>query len=134
VERLPKVNLTENQFQLLRDYLQLLETIDEGLVWIVSHFLQGQNSNSVQKILKDVIHAFHEIHFAHLTVSEFLKEDQKALEAVVGFQILEDHMEDFLENENVLSEQERILEYVLYPAFVRWLREIQNTFKPYIVH
>lgn len=128
------MNLTENQFQLLRDYLQLLETIDEGLVWIVSHFLQGQNSNSVQKILKDVIHAFHEIHFAHLTVSEFLKEDQKALEAVGGFQILEDHMEDFLENENVLSEQERILEYVLYPAFVRWLREIQNTFKPYIVH
>lgn len=131
---MPKVNLTENQFQLLRDYLQLLETIDEGLVWIVSHFLQGQNSNSVQKILKDVIHAFHEIHFAHLTVSEFLKEDQKALEAVVSFQILEDHMKDFLENENVLSEQERILEYVLYPAFVRWLREIQNTFKPYIVH
>lgn len=128
------MNLTENQFQLLRDYLQLLETIDEGLVWIVSHFLQGQNSNSVQKILKDVIHAFHEIHFAHLTVSEFLKEDQKALEAVVSFQILEDHMKDFLENENVLSEQERILEYVLYPAFVRWLREIQNTFKPYIVH
>ncbi|MEK4883570.1 hypothetical protein NST12_02145 [Bacillus sp. FSL W8-1127] len=131
---MPKVNLTENQFQLLRDYLQLLETIDEGLVWIVSHFLQGQNSNSVQKILKDVIHAFHEIHFAHLTVSEFLKEDQKALEAVVSFQILEDHMKDFLKNENVLSEQERILEYVLYPAFVRWLREIQNTFKPYIVH
>lgn len=128
------MNLTENQFQLLRDYLQLLETIDEGLVWIVSHFLQGQNSNSVQKILKDVIHAFHEIHFAHLTVSEFLKEDQKALEAVVSFQILEDHMKDFLKNENVLSEQERILEYVLYPAFVRWLREIQNTFKPYIVH
>lgn len=131
---MPKVNLTENQFQLLRDYLQLLETIDEGLVWIVSHFLQGQNSNSVQKILKDVIHAFHEIHFANLTVSEFLKEDQKALEAVAGFQILEDHMKDFLENENVLSEQERIMEYVLYPAFVRWLREIQNTFKPYIVH
>ncbi|WP_270583270.1 hypothetical protein [Bacillus smithii] len=67
MERLPKVNLTENQFQLLRDYLQLLETIDEGFFWIVSHFLQGQNSNSVQKILKDVIHAFHEIHFANLT-------------------------------------------------------------------
>ncbi|MEK4873509.1 hypothetical protein N1I87_01995 [Bacillus sp. FSL W8-0102] len=74
---MPKVNLTENQFQLLRDYLQLLETIDEGLVWIVSHFLQGQNSNSVQKILKDVIHAFHEIHFANLTVSEFLTDFRK---------------------------------------------------------
>lgn len=81
-----------------------------------------------------MIHAFHEIHFANLTVSEFLKEDQKALEAVADFQILEDHMKDFLENENVLSEQERIMEYVLYPAFVRWLREIQNTFKPFIVH
>ncbi|MBE3568881.1 MAG: hypothetical protein IMW92_01795 [Bacillales bacterium] len=131
---MPKVYLTENQFQLLRDYLQLLETIDEGLVWIISGFLQGRNPGSVQTMLKDVIHAFHEIHFANKTISEFLQEDQKALEAVSGFQTLEDHMKALIENEHAASEQERMMEYVLYPAFVCWLREIQNTFKSYIVH
>jgi hypothetical protein len=134
VERLPKVYLTENQFQLLRDYLQLLETIEEGLVWMISSFLQGQNPASIQNMLKDVIHAFHEIHFANKIISEFLQEDQRALEAVAGFQTLEDDMKALIEYGHVASEQERIIEYELYPAFVNWFREIQNTLKPYMVH
>lgn len=133
-EYFPKVYLTESQFQLLRDYIQLLETIEEGLVWVISGFLRGQHSEWVQKMLKGVIHAFREIHFANKTISEFLQEDQRALEAIVGFQTVEEHMKAVVENEHIASEQERILEYVLYPAFLSWVQEIQNTLNPYVVH
>ncbi|OKP85816.1 hypothetical protein A3844_15800 [Paenibacillus helianthi] len=134
------VTITENiktdynlifSLQLMRNLLDICESIDEGFDFIVTN-ITDKNYNEAAVVMQDIVDAHTTINLQIDTFSMFLSKNNlhsvgiqfkdSLLEAVVHFN---NDSWDLLNNQ--ISQQ-------TVPDFLLWKNELQNTFSPYLNH
>lgn len=121
----------EKQQQVMKHALELVETIQEGIIHIKNELISGKFSETMN-LFEDVVLAFTSVESAINQLDEDVKTDQlveatekvkKAIELVV----------DQYEIGNRTSMQE-IMQFTLGPSVKQWRTEMENNFHPYILN
>ncbi|MBM7704482.1 hypothetical protein [Metabacillus iocasae] len=130
-ERMPTLEI--NQFELLKSYYDLLQTIQEGLLYVEASF-DDENKTEGDRVLGDVLEALSQLEktneqllqeFAeNRSFTKFIEQYQPVLNAVLQ---LEGHMND-------MYEKQRIINGDILPLFEKWKTRMEQQIQPYITH
>jgi hypothetical protein len=125
------VTFTNDQYQCIFDYNNLLNSIEEGFSYVVESFTNLSMAEG-ERVFKDILASFFLVDSLHGTLQIIFTEDIKFIEAMMKFdQVIltldgeaaifptVDLYRDFVKNH-------------LFPAYLAWKEMIQYQLQPYI--
>lgn len=125
------LTLTEEQYLFLKEYSDLLYTIDEAFDYIVKSFSDLSKTEG-ERLLGDIFQAFPQVASAHEQLSQLVQDNQPMLKAIADISTVADQAELLIQNFDDLPVRQEIISKKLYPAFVEWHKNIQQELNPYI--
>ncbi|WP_282141030.1 hypothetical protein [Cytobacillus oceanisediminis] len=125
------LTLTEEQYLFLKEYSDLLYTIDEAFDYIVKSFSDFSKTEG-ERLLGDIFQAFPQVASAHEQLSGLVQDNQPMLKAIADISTVADQAELLIQNFDDLPVRQEIISKKLYPAFAEWHNSIQQELNPYI--
>ncbi|MEK3857143.1 hypothetical protein [Cytobacillus sp. FSL H8-0458] len=125
------LTLTEEQYLFLKEYSDLLYTIDEAFDYIVKSFSDFSKTEG-ERLLDDIFQAFPQVAAAHEQLSQLVQDNQPMLKAIADISTVADQAELLIQNFEDLPVRQEIISKKLYPAFAEWHKNIQQELNPYI--
>ncbi|WP_286148091.1 hypothetical protein [Paenibacillus sp. FSL R5-0490] len=125
------MTLTEDQYLFLKEYSDLLYTIDEAFDYIVKSFSDFSKTEG-ERLLGDIFQAFPKVASAHEQLSQLVRDNQPMLKAIADISTVADQAELLIQNFDDLPVRQEIISKKLYPAFTQWHNNIQQELNPYI--
>lgn len=125
------LTLTEEQYLFLKEYSDLLYTIDEAFDYIVKSFSDFSKTEGEQ-LLGDIFQAFPQVASVHEQLSQLVQDNQPMLKAIADISTVADQAELLIQNFDDLPVRQEIVSKKLYPAFTQWHKNIQQELNPYI--
>ncbi|KAF0818987.1 MULTISPECIES: hypothetical protein [Cytobacillus] len=125
------LTLTEEQYVFIKEYSDLLFTIDEAFDYIVKSFSDFSKTEG-ERLLGDIFQAFPQVASAHEQLSQFVQGNESFLKTIADISAVADHAEQFIQNFDDLPVRQEIISKKLYPAFAEWHENIQQELNPYI--
>lgn len=125
------LTLTEEQYLFLKEYSDLLYTIDEAFDYIVKSFSDFSKTEG-ERLLGDIFQAFPQVAAAHEQLSQLVQDNQPMLKAIDDISTVADQAELLIQNFEDLPVRQEIISKKLYPAFAEWHKNIQQELNPYI--
>ncbi|MGM0975522.1 MAG: hypothetical protein ACQEW2_21435 [Bacillota bacterium] len=125
------LTLTEEQYLFLKEYSDLLYTIDEAFDYIVKSFSDFSKTEG-ERLLGDIFQAFPQVASAHEQLSGLVQDNQPMLKAIADISTVADQAELLIQNFDDLPIRQEIISRKLYPAFAEWHKSIQQELNPYI--
>lgn len=123
--------LTEEKYILAKQYIDLLETVDEAFDYIVESF-KNLSYTEGDRLLNDIFHAFSQIINTNFVLAENFKEQPAVLKSLAQFNSVVEKAEMLDGNfANHNAKQKVILEH-LYPAYSSWKLAVVHELKPFI--
>jgi hypothetical protein len=123
--------LTEANFELLKKYHDLLETIEEAFDYVRESFVNDKYTHGDQ-VFADIIDALAQIHRTNQQMAAIFSEDDALTSIIQSFEAvltelfkLESHMQDH-------TKKQHILQHYVFPAFEAWHLSLQPFLKKYI--
>jgi hypothetical protein len=123
--------LTEANFDLLKKYHDLLETIEEAFDYVRESFVNDKYTHGDQ-VFADIIDALAQIHRTNQQMAAIFSEDDALTSIIQSFEAvltelfkLESHMHDH-------TKKQHILQHHVFPAFEAWHLSLQPFLKKYI--
>jgi hypothetical protein len=117
----------------MRQYVELSETILEGLQYIVDNS-DNPNQELSDQVFNDSLIAIHQL---HRTTEMFCNELQENELIIHGCSKINDIIKCLTENKECLGRQEErnvLLANELIPMYQEWKKEIEMIFSGYIYH
>ncbi|WP_442596318.1 hypothetical protein [Neobacillus sp. D3-1R] len=115
--------LTEEQYSLVKQYSELLTTVEEAFQYIIESFNNYERTEGDQ-VLADVFLAFAQIADANSQLATtFPNEVNQFNEVIKAAQLLEPVFTNQTQKQQLIQEK-------LYPAFHTWSQTIQEKLKP----
>ena len=127
------MNLTIEQQELSKQYLDLIFTVEEGLEYVVSSFSDYERTEG-DRILNDIFAAFIKIAESNQVLLKIFNNNPSILKAIEGFQEV---MQQVLKLEGHLhdpNEKELIIREGISPLIVEWKNTIQKELQPFILN
>jgi hypothetical protein len=123
--------LTEEKFLLVNQYIGLLNVIDEAFSHILIS-LERKKHQDAEQLWEDVTMAFMQIHESNKVLAEHFADQPGVIQQFSHFNLV-------LEKANLVQfTDERFLEILMrekiYPAFLGWLGQITEQFRPYYIN
>lgn len=125
------LTLTEEQYLFMKEYSDLLYTIDEAFDYIVKSFSDFSKTEG-ERLLGDIFQAFPQVASAHEQLSQLVQDNQSMLKAIADISTVADQAELLIQNFDDLPIRQEIISKKLYPAFTEWHNNIQQELNPYI--
>ena len=125
------LTLTEDQYLFMKEYSDLLYTIDEAFDYIVKSFSDFSKTEG-ERLLGDIFQAFPQVASAHEQLSQLVPDNQPMLKAFADISTVADQAELLIQNFDDLSVRQEIISKKLYPAYAQWHKTIQQELNPYI--
>ncbi|PAE25848.1 hypothetical protein [Bacillus sp. 7894-2] len=125
------LTFTEEQYLFLKEYSDLLYTIDEAFDYIVKSFSDFSKTEG-ERLLGDIFQAFPQVASAHEQLSQLVQDNQPMLKALADISTVADQAELLIQNFDDLPVRQEIISKKLYPAFTQWHNNIQQELNPYI--
>lgn len=125
------LTLTEEQYLFMKEYSDLLYTIDEAFDYIVKSFSDFSKTEGV-RLLGDIFQAFPQVASAHEQLSQLVQDNGPMLKAIADISAVADQAELLIQNFDDLPVRQEIISNKLYPAFTEWHKNIQQELNPYI--
>ena len=125
------LTLTEEQYLFMKEYSDLLYTIDEAFDYIVKSFSDFSKTEG-ERLLGDIFQAFPQVASAHEQLSQLVPDNQPMLKAIADISTVADQAELLIQNFDDLLVRQEIISKNLYPAFAEWHKNIQQELNPYI--
>lgn len=125
--------LDEKQYELVSQYVGMLDTIEEALNYVEASFTDLSKTEGDQ-VLSDVFMAVGQISESHRLLSEIFDGREEIRNALTGFDTVTDQawkLDGQLENNSV---KQSIVQENLSPAFSTWKVAIKNELNPYLTH
>ncbi|RBP00061.1 hypothetical protein [Rossellomorea aquimaris] len=125
--------LDEKQYELVSQYVGMLDTIEEALKYVEASFTDLSKTEGDQ-VLSDVFMAIGQISESHRLLNEIFDGREEIQIALTGFDTVTDQawkLDGQLDN-NVFKQS--IVQDNLSPAFFAWKASIENELKPYLTH
>ncbi|KAB2332677.1 hypothetical protein [Bacillus mesophilum] len=126
------LKITEDQHVLIKEYTEVLNTVEEAFEYIVDSFTNLEKTEG-NVLLADVFQALPQI----LTVNEQLSilfQDYPSIQKVLQvFDVVMEKAELLDGNFDNAQVKQTVIREQLYPAFAAWSVMIQQELKPYVV-
>lgn len=125
------LTLTEEKFILAKQYIDLLETVEETFDYIEESF-KNLSYTEGDRLLNDIFHAFSQIISTNFILAENFKTQPTVLITLAQFVVVVEKAE-MLEGKfsDQTARQNIILEH-LYPAYSAWKLSVEQELRPYI--
>lgn len=123
--------LTEPQYDFVKQYINLLDTVQDGIE-LVDVSYQDRNFGSGDQLLKDLIGAFIPFNASNYTMQSIFFHDKCLTDQLQKFHLILDqvqHLSTLLPDE---KEKISFLHDFLLPAYTQWKTETYNLLKGYI--
>lgn len=123
------VSLDEKQYKLLQEYLSMVETIEEALVYVTSSFTDIEKTEG-DRVLADVFEAFGQVSESNKLFKEWFEDQPEILSTLEDFEKVIDQamkLNGHFQESNI---KEEIVKGKLSPAFSAWKLEIDRVLKP----
>lgn len=123
--------LTEEQFYLFQQYLNMVSGIEDGFVYVIASFTDFSKTEGDQ-VLTDIIQALTSITYSNTLLERLLIEDESVQQAIINFQDVKDvafKLEGYLDDYDI---KVKVVNDFLYPAFSAWREMIENALVGYI--
>ncbi|CAM3554936.1 hypothetical protein GCM10009865_11230 [Aeromicrobium ponti] len=125
------LTLTEEQYIFLKEYSDLLYTIDEAFDYIVKSFSDLSKTEG-NRLLGDIFQALPQVAAANEQLSQLFHDNQQLQDAMKDISIVADQAELLLECFEDIPVRQDIISQKLYPAFSEWHKSIQQELTPYL--
>lgn len=126
------LKVTEDQHVLIKEYKEVLNTVEEAFEYIVDSFTNLEKTEG-DVLLADVFQALPQI----VTVNEQLSilfQDYPSIQKVLQvFDVVMEKAELLDGNFDNAQVKQTVIREQLYPAFAAWSVMIQQELKPYVV-
>lgn len=125
--------LDEKQYELVNQYVGMLDTIEEALKYVVASFTDLSKTEG-DRVLSDVFVAIGQISESNLLLKEMFDWREGIQQALTGFDTVTDQawkLDGQFDNNAV---KQSIVQEKLSPAFSKWKTSIENELNPYLTH
>ena len=126
-------SLSEAQYDFLKQYINLIETVEEGLS-LVDVSYQERNYGSGDRLLKDLVGVFVPFNSSNMTMRSIFAHDALVLAELDKFQSILDQV---LHIETVIHDQDEKTTFIhdfFLPAYKQWKEQIYIHLKMYSTH
>jgi hypothetical protein len=125
--------LDEKQYELVNQYVGMLDTIEEALKYVEASFTDLSKTEG-DRVLSDVFMAISQISESNGLLKEIFDGREGIQQALTQFDTVADQawkLDGQLDNNTV---KQSILQEKLSPAFSKWKAFIDNELNPYLTH
>lgn len=127
-------SLTNDQFEFLHFYYNLLNTIEEGFGYVIDSFTNLDLTDADQ-VFKDILAAFYHVDSSNdMLLSLLTEEESDLVQDVKTF----DQVILTLDGESTIfltpDKHQAFVRNQLAPVYLAWKEKIQSKLQPYIVH
>lgn len=125
--------LDEKQYELVSQYVGMLDTIEEALNYVEASFTD-LNKTEGDRVLSDVFISIGQISESNSLLKDMFGGREDIQKALTGFDTVTDQawkMDGQLDNNLV---KQSIVQENLSPAFSAWKATIENELNPYLAH
>jgi len=125
--------LDEKRYELVSQYVGMLDTIEEALKYVEASFTDLSKTEGDQ-VLSDVFMAIGQISESNGLLKEMFDGREDIQKALTGFDTVTDQawrLDGQLDNNEV---KQSIVQEKLSPAFSIWKASIDNELNPYLTH
>jgi hypothetical protein len=125
--------LDEKQYELVSQYVGMLDTIEEALKYVKASFTDLSKTEG-DRVLSDVFVAIGQISESNGLLKEMFDGREGIQKALTGFDTVTDQawrLDGQLDNNEV---KQSIVQEKLSPAFSTWKASIENELNPYLTH
>ncbi|PLR73724.1 hypothetical protein [Bacillus sp. UMB0728] len=125
------IKLEENQHILIKEYQDLLITVEEALEYIVASFDNLEKTEG-DRLLLDVFQALPYIASASEQLSRLFEKESSSLEgALASFHVVAEKAAMLEGNFGDLEKKQEIIREQLYPAYTGWSQKVQQELSSY---
>ncbi|MGE6754512.1 hypothetical protein ACQKFO_13750 [Rossellomorea sp. NPDC071047] len=125
--------LDEKQYELVSQYVGMLDTIEEALYYVGASFTDLSKTEG-DRVLSDIFMAIGQISESNGLLKEMFDGREDIQQALTGFDTVTDQawkLDGQLDNNEV---KQSIVQESLSPAFLNWKSTIENELNPYLTH
>ncbi|MDX8360576.1 MULTISPECIES: hypothetical protein [Bacillaceae] len=125
------VTLDAVQFEMVKQYFNLLDTIEEGFDYVISSFENYEQTES-DRIFADIHAAFLKIYETNQFMVQIFREDADVESHIDQF---EDVVHEVNKLEDVIFDvaaKQRLIVSNINPVFITWKNSIQRALRKYI--
>ncbi|WP_335871571.1 hypothetical protein [Bacillus sp. 2205SS5-2] len=123
------VSLTEEQLVVCRQYIDLLDTMEEGFQYILSAY-ENQREKEANLMLLDLFSALTQISKSNQLLVHYFQNDEEIVSEIESFSEVEDFVRQVLAGGN----KQKIIESSLFPAFFTWKLSVEEHLIHYVKH
>lgn len=123
--------LTDNHYEMIHFYYHLLNTIEEGLDYVVQSFSNLELTEG-DRIFKDILAAFYHVDSTHKTLHAVLQEERGLNEALEKFDQVILTLDEESSIFTSLETHQEFVKNQLFPAYLYWKESVQSQLQPYI--
>lgn len=125
------IRLEENQHILIKEYQDLLVTVEEALEYIVASFDNLEKTEG-DRLLLDVFQALPHIASTSEQLSRLFEKESSSLEgALASFHVVAEKAAMLEGNFGNLEKKQEIIREQLYPAYTGWSQKVQQELSSY---
>lgn len=126
-------SLTEEQYDFVKQYIQLLITVEDGIK-LVDISYQERNFGSGDKLLKDIVGAFVPLNSSNRTIRSILTDDSGLTAQLEKFPAI---LEQVLHLDDINNDQEEKKAFIhdfFFPAYKQWKDQVDNILQEYVAN
>jgi hypothetical protein len=123
------VKLDEKQFELLKQYIGMLETIEEAFGYVTSSFTDIEKTEG-DRVLADVFEALGQVSESNKIFVQMFEEHPDILKALEKYEHVIDQALELNGHFQEHNVKEEIVKGKLSPVFSDWKVEIEKELKP----
>jgi hypothetical protein len=124
-------HLTEANFNLCQQYLNMVSVIDEGFSYVISSFTDYSKTEG-ELVLSDIILALTSIANTNTLLEQVLEDDPSVQQLIASFQDVANEALKLDDFKNDFNMKMTIINELLYPSFSAWKDIVQNAIGKYI--
>jgi hypothetical protein len=122
--------LNENQIAMSKNYLDLINTIEEGFQYVIESF-QNLERTEGDQVLSDILVALNTLGESQFLFSKIFHGQH--FDGLFGdINVVINKALQLEGNLNNPEQKQKIIETSIYPAFKNWKMEIQQVLTPYV--
>ncbi|MFB6468947.1 hypothetical protein ACE38V_19515 [Cytobacillus sp. Hz8] len=117
--------LTEDQFQMIGQYIDLLDTVEEAFSYILNSY-ENIELTAVNQLIGDIFSAFQQINKTNEQLFVLLKDKSSLVDDLQAFALVVEQAEKLDGVWNEPNAKQAVIREQLYPAFSAWKVMVQG--------
>ncbi|MFJ8529622.1 hypothetical protein [Bacillus sp. NPDC094106] len=124
--------LTEENFDLCQQYLNMISEMEEGFEYVIASFTDFSKTEG-DLVLSEIFRSLNRIAHTNLLFEQLFSDDESLQQAITNFSdvadaafMLDGNFDDYGRKMNVINEY-------LYPAFSAWRNTVQSALVQYVM-